>query len=156
MAIKVHVRWARVSGLEHPEAYVRRMITSEFLSWRRKWSRIIPQAEFREPQPSGHGFAEQHADRVELVPEIARLPSRQRAVLVLRYFEGLGDPAIAELLSALPSPYEPTPPAGSPRSGSRCTGLRRTPAPKEVHMRTEDQLRESFDKLARRSHPPPR
>lgn len=102
VAVKVHARWSRIRGLEHREAYVRRMVVNEHLSWRRKWSRIIPQAEFREPPPTGPGFAEQHADRAALVAELARLPRKQRAALALRYFEGLSDDAIADLLGCRP------------------------------------------------------
>ena len=98
VAIKVHTRWAKISGLEHREAYVRRMIVNEYLSWRRKWSRLVPQAEFTEPRPSGADFADQQADRALLVTELARLPRKQKAVLVLRYLEGLPDTEIAEIL----------------------------------------------------------
>lgn len=102
VAVKVHARWARIRDLEHREAYVRRMVVNEHLSWRRKWSRIIPQAEFREPPPAGPGFADQHADRAELVGELAKLPRKQRAALALRYFDGLPDDAIADLLGCRP------------------------------------------------------
>lgn len=99
VALKVYARWARIAGLEHREAYVRRMIVNEFLSWRRKWVRVVPKAELLEPAPSRTGFAEQHADRAELVAQLDKLPRRQRAVLVLRYLEGWDDAAIAEGLA---------------------------------------------------------
>ena len=71
VAVKVHARWTKICRLEHPTAYVRRMIVNEHLSWRRKWSRIIPQAEFREPAPSGQPqFADQYADRLALIAEL--------------------------------------------------------------------------------------
>lgn len=97
VAIKAMRRWETLRGLDHPEAYLRRMIVNEHLSWRRKWGRIVPAAELREP---GHdpGFADQQADRAELAAELAKLPRRQKAVLVLRYFEGLPDAEIADLL----------------------------------------------------------
>ncbi len=99
VAVKVHARWTTICRLEHPTAYVRRMIVNEHLSWRRKWSRIIPQAEFREPAPSGQPqFADQYADRLALIAELDKLPRRQRAALVLRYFEGLSDADIATML----------------------------------------------------------
>lgn len=74
VAIKAMRRWDTLQDLEHPEAYLRRMIVNEHLSWRRKWSRLIPAA------------------------ELTKLPRRQKAVLVLRYFEGLPDAEIADLL----------------------------------------------------------
>ena len=45
VAVKVHARWSKIEKLEHREAYVRRMITNEYLSWRRKWARLVPHAE---------------------------------------------------------------------------------------------------------------
>ncbi|WP_375424533.1 SigE family RNA polymerase sigma factor [uncultured Friedmanniella sp.] len=98
VVVKAHARWGRIRDLDHPQAYLRRMIVNEHLSWRRKWSRLVPQAELREPPVSGPDFADTHADRAELVAELARLPRRQQTVLVLRYFEGLTDPEIAEVL----------------------------------------------------------
>ena len=49
VALKAHRRWDTLRDLDHPEAYLRRMIVNEHLSWRRKWARLIPQAELREP-----------------------------------------------------------------------------------------------------------
>ncbi len=104
VAIKVHARWSKISQLDYPQAYVRRMVVNEYLSWRRKWSRIIPQAEFTERVEAGPaGFAEQHADRAELIMELAKLPRRQRAVLVMRYFEGSSDADIATVLGCSPA-----------------------------------------------------
>lgn len=91
-------RWDTLRDLEHPEAYLRRMIVNRHLSWRRKWARLVPQAELREPGVPGPAFADQHADRAELATELNRLPCRQKAVLVRRYLEGLPDTEIAELL----------------------------------------------------------
>ena len=98
VALKAHRRWDTLRDLDHPEAYLRRMIVNEHLSWRRKWARLIPQAELREPDPAAVGFADQYADRAELVIELNKLPKRQKAVVVLRYYEGLTDTDIAELL----------------------------------------------------------
>ena len=98
VAVKVHARWNRIGALEHREAYVRRMVVNELVSWRRKWGRVLPRVELLERASGGTGFAEQHADRAELVVELAKLPPRQRAVLVLRYLEGWDDAAIAQVL----------------------------------------------------------
>jgi RNA polymerase sigma-70 factor (sigma-E family) len=94
---KAHKQWDRIQALDSPEHYVRRMIVNEYLSWRRKWSRIIPSAELRIDKP-GPDHAEHHADRAELVTELAKLPPKQRAVIALRYFADLPDPEIAEML----------------------------------------------------------
>ncbi len=38
VAVKIHARWSKIEKL-HREAYIRRMIINEHLSWRRKWAR---------------------------------------------------------------------------------------------------------------------
>ncbi len=95
--LRAHQRWAHIGGLDVPEAYVRRMITNEYLSWRRRWARVVPHAEVVPPggEPD---HADRHADRDALVADLARLPKRQRAVLVLRYYAGLTDAEIARTL----------------------------------------------------------
>lgn len=98
--IRAHQRWTQISTMEHPEAYVRRMVVNEFLSWRRKWARYVPQADV-EPmmgQLTQADHADEQAERATMLAEVAKLPRRQRAVLVLRYYEGLSDAQIAEVL----------------------------------------------------------
>jgi RNA polymerase sigma-70 factor (sigma-E family) len=102
VAIKAHRHWDRVAAAESPDAYLRRMVVNEYLSWRRKWSRIVPRPEIF-PTEAVADHADQQADRDELITELAKLPRRQRAVLVLRYFGGLSDPEIAETLGCSPS-----------------------------------------------------
>jgi RNA polymerase sigma-70 factor (sigma-E family) len=95
--IKAHARWGQIEGLDRPEAYVRRMVVNEFLSWRRKWARVIPSAVIQHPvQVPDH--AEGHAERDALFRRLLRLPARQRAVIVLRYYGGLTDAEIAQEL----------------------------------------------------------
>jgi RNA polymerase sigma-70 factor (sigma-E family) len=101
--IRVHRDWDRLSRLDRPELYIRKMVVNEFLSTRRRLWRLVP---------SGRGgevdhrvtpdYATGHAERDALLAELAKLPPRQRAVLVLRYYEGLPDTAIAELLGCAP------------------------------------------------------
>jgi RNA polymerase sigma-70 factor (sigma-E family) len=95
--IRAHARWAQIESLDQPEAYVRRMIVNEFYSWRRKWARIAPR-----PAEELDGPTDDHAatvaDRRTLLAEVAKLPRKQRAVLVLRYYEGLPDAEIATTL----------------------------------------------------------
>jgi RNA polymerase sigma-70 factor (sigma-E family) len=99
--IRVHAKWRRISGLDAPEPYVRRMVVNEYLSWRRRWARLVPQAEppDRRTVPD---IAHQYAERDALLSELGKLPPRQRAVLVLRYYEGLSDAEIADALGCAP------------------------------------------------------
>jgi RNA polymerase sigma-70 factor (sigma-E family) len=96
--VRVYERWAKIGGLDAPEYYVRRMVVNEYLSWRRRSGRLVPHAdppERRDPTPD---HAATHAERDALRTELDKLPRRQRAVLVLRYYAGMSDPEIAEVL----------------------------------------------------------
>jgi RNA polymerase sigma-70 factor (sigma-E family) len=95
--IRAHAKWDRIGELEHPEAYVRRMIVNEFTSWRRKWARIVPRPA-AELDRAVADPTDQLAQSRELIDEVARLPRKQRTVLALRYYEDLPDAEIADLM----------------------------------------------------------
>ena len=105
---RAHVRWKQVSRADSPEAYVRRMVLNEFLSWRRRWSvrQVEPVGErlveLGDARTSSRDHAQDVVEADELWARLARLPRRQRAVLVLRYYEQLDDLAIADLLRCAP------------------------------------------------------
>jgi RNA polymerase sigma-70 factor (sigma-E family) len=91
------VKWGRIGAVEEPYAYVRRMVTNEFLSWRRRRRlRTVPLDEAvlagREP------VMPEREDRDDLRMLLSGLPAQQRAVLVLRYYEDLTDDEIAAVL----------------------------------------------------------
>ena len=97
--VRIQLNWRRVSRAEAPEGYVRRMLTNQFLDWRRTswWKRVL-----LHPDPEGAAVTTDHAAAVdardEMWSRLARLPRQQRAALVLRYYEGLPDAEIAETL----------------------------------------------------------
>ena len=80
------------------------MLVNEHLSVRRKFSRIVlrsaVQPSHRDDSPQ---FADIHAERAALRHQLDRLPPRQRAVIVLRYFQDADDTAIAQILGCRPS-----------------------------------------------------
>jgi RNA polymerase sigma-70 factor (sigma-E family) len=94
--VKVHRRWGRVAEVEQPDAYVRRVVTNEFLSWRRRRSSS------ETPSVPSTAVVVDPAlavdDRDQMWRALATLPHRQRAVMVLRFYEELTDPEIAALL----------------------------------------------------------
>lgn len=106
---RAHVRWSRISESESPEAYVRRMVLNEYLSWRRRWAvrhvhaageRLVDLADAR----GGVGDPAQGVvDADDLWRRLATLGRKQRAVLVLRYYEQMQDEAIADLLGCRPA-----------------------------------------------------
>lgn len=101
---KAHVHWGRVRVADHPEAYVRRVLVNQFLDWRsRRSSREVVSAVESLPTKQQEDGADQRAEHDVLWAALARLPARQRAVLVLRHFEDLPDREIAALLECTDS-----------------------------------------------------
>jgi len=100
--IRASRRWDQIGDLDRPEMYVRKMIVNEYLSWRRRSWRLLPTGTPADVDAVTLDHADQHAERDALLTEIGKLPRRQRAVLVLRYYEGFSDAEIAELLGCTP------------------------------------------------------
>jgi RNA polymerase sigma-70 factor (sigma-E family) len=96
--VKARGRWKRIVALELPDAYVRRMVVNEFVSFRRRSWRLIPSPAVPGPRTWVADHAASVVDRQVLRDLLVRLPPRQRAVLVLRYYAGLSDHEIADLL----------------------------------------------------------
>jgi RNA polymerase sigma-70 factor (sigma-E family) len=95
---KAYTSWQRVQAAQHPEAYVRRMAVNEVLSvLRRPWYRAERSSEVPDRQgvPSPEGPT---ADRDAVWQAVRALPPRQRAVVVLRYYEDLSEAEIADVL----------------------------------------------------------
>ena len=94
--IRLYQRWGQ---LNDPLPYVRRSVTNEFLSWRRRWStrhiRVVPDAVLDRPVEDTRGRGEVDPD---LWARLQRLPRQQRAAVVLRYWEGLDDDEIGAVL----------------------------------------------------------
>jgi RNA polymerase sigma-70 factor (sigma-E family) len=95
---KTYARWPRVCRMEAPEAYVRKMMVNAVISarrrpgWRLEWLRdVVPER----PSPAEESGVVDHA---LLWPLVCALPERQRAVVVLRYYEGFADTETAEML----------------------------------------------------------
>jgi RNA polymerase sigma-70 factor (sigma-E family) len=101
--IRAQLNWGRLTRMDDVEAYVRRMVVNEFVSWHRRRRRWVPVAEVVRPPSDAPDHASTHAERDELVAGLARLPRRQRAVLALRYYEGLSDAEIADVLGCRPA-----------------------------------------------------
>lgn len=97
--VKVYVHWRKVNRAESPNAYVRRVMVNQASShWRTVHRRReVLTAEHRDrPGPAPHEPDD------ELWQLILGLPDRQRAVLVLRYYEDLSEQEIAEVLGVAP------------------------------------------------------
>jgi RNA polymerase sigma-70 factor (sigma-E family) len=93
-------RWRRVSA-DDPVAYVRRVMVNTHLTRWRRWSSRVRLGEVPEIAADDARLSRsQEWDALRRA--LAQLPSRQRAVLVLRYLDDLPDAAIAALLGCQP------------------------------------------------------
>jgi RNA polymerase sigma-70 factor (sigma-E family) len=90
--LKAVPHWRRIAA--NPEPYVRRILARESVHrWRRRRWREVHTDQVPETRVEGPG-----ADRVVLQQALARLAPRQRAVIVLRYYEDLTERETAALL----------------------------------------------------------
>lgn len=95
---RIHQRWARIERMEAPEAYVRRAIVREYLSWRRRKASTEEIVADVPDRGDPHDPAQTVVERGQMWAMLAGLPRAQRAVLVLRFYNDLGDDEIARLL----------------------------------------------------------
>ncbi|WP_183099066.1 SigE family RNA polymerase sigma factor [Nocardioides pelophilus] len=94
-------RWQK-TGTVDPEAYVRRILYSRFVdSWRRRRISELPSASPPD-RPCGDETS-MTADRLTLQGALTRLTARQRAVLVLRFYEDLTEVQAAAALGISPN-----------------------------------------------------
>jgi RNA polymerase sigma-70 factor (sigma-E family) len=98
---KAYVNWSRIGRMEYVEAYVRRMLANTMVSSRRrKWNGELPWD--RLPEGGGGSVELPVLDRQLFWPLVCALPPRQRAVIVLRYYEDLSEAQIADALGCAP------------------------------------------------------
>jgi RNA polymerase sigma-70 factor (sigma-E family) len=103
---KAFSRWSRIEAMAAPDAYVRRMIVNEHVSgWRRYRRREKLQAELPQVHPAGpaDGLEAEQVVRAMVRAAVRGLPARQRAALVLRFYEDLPDADVAEVLGCSPA-----------------------------------------------------
>ncbi|MEH1101975.1 SigE family RNA polymerase sigma factor [Micromonospora sp. CPCC 205561] len=99
---RAYVHWRRIARADRPDVYVRRMLVNANSSWwRRRSNRELATADFAE-RPQRGDLSGETADRDAMWRLIRALPDRQRAVLVLRYYEDLDDATIAQILGCSP------------------------------------------------------
>lgn len=114
---KLYVAWRRIHRRGEIEAYARKTLLNAYIdSRRRPWRREHPSdasdgdGQFGRPSatPPGHATVPGDGDPAEgsdpwlrdhLLSVLAQVPPRQRAVLVLRFWEDLSVDQVADLLS---------------------------------------------------------
>jgi RNA polymerase sigma-70 factor (sigma-E family) len=105
---RLYLSWDRVHQDARMDAYVRRIMVNQHTAWwRRAWRRKeLPVAELREDAASStssgsstaEGTVDGVAERDALWQHVHRLPPRQRAAVVLRFYEDLTEAQTAEVL----------------------------------------------------------
>jgi RNA polymerase sigma-70 factor (sigma-E family) len=98
--VKVARRWRRISSVDDPAAYVRRVIVTTYLDDRRKAQRrqTTPSADIEVLDRPAPDMAESVVDRLEVARLLGALPPQQKAAVVLRYLMDETDEQIADAL----------------------------------------------------------
>jgi RNA polymerase sigma-70 factor (sigma-E family) len=92
---KVALRWRRLEG-GHPDAYARQIIVRDNISWWRKRRReVLTDTVDRGVTSDGTHAVDR---RILLDRALAALTARQRAVIVLRYYEDMPERETADAL----------------------------------------------------------
>lgn len=98
---QAYAAWGRVSRADDPVAYVRKIAVNAAIAQQRK--------AFRRRETSVDVLPERArdtgldpGDRDEVLQAVRALPPRQRAVVVLRYYEDLSEQQIADALGCRP------------------------------------------------------
>jgi RNA polymerase sigma-70 factor (sigma-E family) len=97
---RAYVAWRRVSRADDPDAYLRRILINT--SHRRFRGRRVTEQPGDPPETPVDGPAELVGQRAALLAALQQLPPRQRAVIVLRYWDDLTDTQIAAALGCSP------------------------------------------------------
>ncbi|PXY31466.1 SigE family RNA polymerase sigma factor [Prauserella muralis] len=97
--VALHRRWRKIRDRAATDAYLRTtLVRAAIDESRRPWRRERYTDTPPEPPPSADPLADRVATREDLLAGLRRVPPRQRAVLVLRYFEGLDVSGVAKVL----------------------------------------------------------
>ena len=94
---RTYIAWRRLEGIDSLEAYARRVLLNTATSWwRRRWRGERPTLDLPERPISDQ--SDRVAERDAVWRLLGTLPARQRAVIVLRYYEDLSEAEIAREL----------------------------------------------------------
>jgi len=96
---KLAMRWTRLQRSGSPDGYVRKILYNQRVSlWRRsRHSQEYATSDLPETMASTD-IARDSALRLSVAQALAQLTPRQRAVIVLRYYEDLPETQVAEIL----------------------------------------------------------
>ncbi|MEU7904249.1 SigE family RNA polymerase sigma factor [Actinoplanes sp. NPDC049118] len=98
--VKTFVHWSSIRDLGALEGYVRRIMATTATSWwrgRPYRERLVDRLPDRYPDGAADG-PDARLEQDAMWKHLRALPAKQRAVLVLRYYEGLAEAEIADVL----------------------------------------------------------
>ena len=96
---RTHRHWSQLHHEGNAEAYTRKVMYHLQVSWwRRPKVAESMTGDLPEPRRGGHDFADTASTRLTLRRALLKLTPKQRAVLVLRFFEDHSEAETAELL----------------------------------------------------------
>jgi RNA polymerase sigma-70 factor (sigma-E family) len=100
--VSAYRTWPRVRDADSSEAYLRKMVVNQVMSWRRRkaWATTPGPGAAVERSRSSH--EDDVVEHQRVWSAVGGLPPRQRAVIVLRYYEGMSEADIAEVLGIRP------------------------------------------------------
>ncbi|WP_234412262.1 SigE family RNA polymerase sigma factor [Nocardioides sediminis] len=103
--LRVLPHWSEIRDAAAAEAYVRRAVLHQHISWCRRAAHRHETVRSEVPEPAGGGLGDQAWDQAQprgrhsdLWRHVAALPPRQRSTVALRFYEGL---SVAETATAL-------------------------------------------------------
>ena len=95
--VKTYLAWSRIRDVGAVEGYVRRtMVTTATSWWRGRRYREFPVEQL--PDLDGPDDVATRVERDAMWQHLQALPAKQRAVLVLRFYEGMSEAEIADTL----------------------------------------------------------
>jgi RNA polymerase sigma-70 factor (sigma-E family) len=103
--LRAQRRFDRIEAMHAPDAYLRKMITNEYLSLRRRRASRTVASTHRTLDAIGTPTADPaagYAERDAMRTRIAALPRKQRAAILLRFYEDYTDAQIGGVLGCSP------------------------------------------------------
>ncbi|WP_433209782.1 SigE family RNA polymerase sigma factor [Dactylosporangium sp. CS-047395] len=100
---EVYLHWRRVRRAENVDGYVRRVLVHRFVDERRRgWAARVSLVDRVPDRPQEDAALQGVPDGLDLHGALARLPRRQRAVLVLRFYYDMSVDDTAATLGCAP------------------------------------------------------
>jgi RNA polymerase sigma-70 factor (ECF subfamily) len=126
--LRAYRHWARICAVGDPEAYVRRVLANQRISWWRR-HRVTEAVTATPPDLSVADATGAIVDRDLLWRLLQQMAPRTRAVLVLRYWEDRSEAETAEILGCSVGTVKSQASRGLQRMRGRLAAAEREPVP---------------------------